>query len=112
MLSSMTLQELLNSVQKEIASAGLATEGISLNLAFSAKKDRNGEVNVDFVDAGSMSRPKPEEIHRFWLPLSNLSQTAQPVRQVESMFNQGEEPEDIDQPPALRPPSLPPKRRK
>lgn len=107
----MTLQEILESVHEEIASAGVSPDGVTLKLSFAAKKDRTGEVSVDFVDAGAMSKPRTEDIHRLSLPLANASSIAKPIRKVESLFGDNEKPEGFDEPPALRrPPSLPPKR--
>lgn len=113
----MNLHELLSAVHDEFESAGLSPERASVSLAFVAKRDRNGATGVDFVDAGAMSKPRAEELHRLELSLTDRPQPRPSPKKEgaaagtppQGLFKTAEM---IDQPPALRkgalPPSLPP----
>ena len=120
----MTLQELLNALHKQMEDAGVSSTNSTANLAFVARRDRNGEVKVDFVDAATMSKPRAEELHRLEISLSDV--TDSPFEMVDE--NENEEGETASEgglfkkgkarssPPAFRhtakPPSLPPPRKK
>ena len=121
----MTLQELLNALHKQMEEAGVSSTNSTANLAFVARRDRNGEVKVDFVDAATMSKPRAEELHRLEISLSDV--TDSPFEMVDENENE-EEGETASEgglfkkgkarssPPAFRhtakPPSLPPPRKK
>jgi len=66
----MTLKKLLDGVVTELKAAGLEEAGTSLSLAFAAKKEADGTVTCDFLDTGSISRPKGEELHRLTVTMA------------------------------------------
>jgi hypothetical protein len=123
----MTLQELLNALREQMKEAGVSSTDATANLAFVARRERDGEVEVDFVDAATMSKPRAEELHRLEITLSDVADS--PIDMVDEDEDQGEEEGEnplqgglfkkgkaLDSPPAFRhtakPPSLPPPRKK
>ena len=60
----MTLKELLDGVLVELKAAGLEEAGASLSLAFSASREGDGTVTCEFLQTGTIARPKAEELHR------------------------------------------------
>ena len=107
----MELRELLAALHEEMDAAGVPAKGAAVSLAFVARSERGrDDIEVDFVDAGAMSKPRPEEIHRLKLSLTN------PPQQVSSIAPDGDADELHDRPRDFRkvgkPPSLPPKRKR
>jgi hypothetical protein len=62
----MKLKELLEAIDLELEGAGCTRE-TRVSLAFVARRDRDGEVECDFVDASQVSKPREGEIHRLEL---------------------------------------------
>ena len=98
----MKLREILEAMHGELEAAGMSANGVTASLAFSARKGRDGVVEVEFVDAGAMSKPRPEEIHHL-----NLSLAATPARQASRESPSKEETSSAK---LHIPPALPPKR--
>ena len=110
----MELSELLSALHAEMEAAGHSRKGASASLAFVARKDREGMVEIDFVDSGALSKPRAEELHHLEIPLGNR---VQPKVADRPAFAQGEDetksPFQVVAEPASRagkPPALPPKR--
>ena len=98
-------------------SAGVSPKGASASLSFVAKKERDGSISIDFVDSGSMSKPRPEELHRLEVSLGNRSKAKSDDRAVAVAENDGEDsPFQVVAKPASKkkggkPPALPSKRK-
>ena len=111
----MELRELLTALYKEMKEAGVPVEGSSASLAFVAKRDRDGEVQVEFVDAAAMSKPRPEELHRLELYLTDApasvfevvdeDEDGVPDKLEGGLFSKGG---SLDSPPTFRKPGSPP----
>lgn len=111
----MELRELLTALHEEMKGAGVSANGSSVDLAFMAKRDRKGEVEVEFVDAAAMSKPRPEELHRLKLPLTDSAPAVFEVVDDDGdgipdtleggLFTKGS---SLDSPPAFRKPGTPP----
>ena len=124
----MELRELLAALQREMTEAGVSEHDSSVSLAFSAKKQRDGDVLIEFVDAGAMSKPRAEELHRLELDLSEVSapDSVFEIVEVAEEKKRKEQKDDgdnlglfkennrLDPPPAFRqttkPPALPEKK--
>lgn len=83
----MTLKELVDGVALELKSAGLEEAGASLSLAFSAKREMNGTVSCDFVDASALSKPERDELHRIELKLLPRPEKTAPARSLKAKAN-------------------------
>ncbi len=68
--------------------AGGSATNSTANLAVVARRDRDGEVEVEFVDAATMSQPRAEELHRLEISLSDGA---------DSPFEMGDKNEDEDE---------------
>ncbi len=110
----MELRELLTALHEEMKDAGISSAGSSVNLAFVAKRERNGEVEVDFVDAASMSKPRPEELHRLELSLADAPPSVFQMVDEDGDGKPDKLDSTLDSPPAFRhsgrPPALPTER--
>ena len=65
----MELRELLQALHEEMRAAGVSAKDATANLAFTARRERDGTVGLEFVDAASMSKPREEELHRLQISL-------------------------------------------
>ena len=59
----MKLKNMIDAVSKELEMADLGNRRARLTLAFTVKSDRDGEAECEFVEASSISRARPEELH-------------------------------------------------
>ena len=117
----MTLKELLTALREQMHEAGVPAKGSTADLAFVASRSRNGEIEVDFVDAAAMSKPRPEQLHRLELALDEVADS--PIELAEDEAGNSEKSlegglfkksKPLDSPSSFRhsakPPSLPPPR--
>tara|TARA_B110000196_G_scaffold108160_1_gene93685 strand:+ start:1309 stop:1599 length:291 start_codon:yes stop_codon:yes gene_type:complete len=88
MFLPMTLQALLKALHEQMKEAGGSSTNSTANLAVVARRDRDGEVEVEFVDAATMSQPRAEELHRLEISLSDGA---------DSPFEMGDKNEDEDE---------------
>ena len=111
----MTLNEVMTALQGELQEVDLSATRVSVSLAFTSKKDRDGDVTVDFVDSGAMSKPRAEELHRLELVLEREDPKTQGPRKsaVREHVVEDVKSESLQMPvykKVSRPPALPPKR--
>ena len=82
----MNLKNLLHAVESELREAGHDGNGVVLSLAFTAKASPDGQVECEFVDRSSISRPQAGEVHYLKIPVKSLghSRNRSGAEQIES----------------------------
>ena len=77
----MKLRDLVEGVKREVGENAGEAGAFILDLSFTAKKNKEGEVECDFIDASDYSMVRRESLHRL-----KLRCTAKPARKICAMF--------------------------